>query len=501
MLELDGRTGEGGGQLVRIAAVLTALTGQSLRVINVRGNRRFGGGKSHSAPPSIRPLTRLGLKAQHVAAIDWLAAATHATVTGVQTGSTAFTFKPKHVLLPHDTSPDNPIELRPATPAASTSLMLQAVLPYLLFARPHTHSATSVPAATISLDLYGGTHVSFAPTFDYLNQVLFPTLEQWYGVRVERELVQAGWGTGPAHSEAGFVRLVVHRPAGTTLVPKMPSLFGDKNNNSPPIITAIDATVMAPPDLLDPLAGALAREVAQCTALSPNPDELTVDLQFQRMEASGHDSRLYVLLVARTDEEGGKSGVRRWGRDYLGTETIKRTAAGVVRPKGPKKGGKGRKGASAQVDTGASAGGGFSALCDRIARRVVLDLADEVTRGGCGDSYLQDQLVVFQALSAGQTSFWGGKGKEEKSKTEGEAEKEENGPVADMQEAIEELTLKEAKGETKDAGIADDMTAPFGEGSLHASTARWVTAQVLPNVRWSANGTVCEGVGWARGSK
>lgn len=45
MIELDGRTGEGGGQLVRIAAALVALTGQSLRVINVRGNRRFGGGE------------------------------------------------------------------------------------------------------------------------------------------------------------------------------------------------------------------------------------------------------------------------------------------------------------------------------------------------------------------------------------------------------------------------------------------------------------------------
>ncbi|KAL1891720.1 hypothetical protein Sste5346_007470 [Sporothrix stenoceras] len=490
MLELDGRTGEGGGQLVRIAAALAALTGQSLRVINVRGNRRFGG----------------GLKAQHVAAIDWLAAATHATVNGVHTGSTTFTFKPKHVLLPHDTSPGNPIELRAATPAASTSLMLQAVLPYLLFARPHTPSAatTSVPSPPISLDLYGGTHVSFAPTFDYFDQVLFPTLEQWFGVRVERELVQAGWGTGPAHSEAGFIRLVIHQPAGPTLIPKMPSLF-DGKSDSLPVITAIDATIMAPPDLVDPLAGALAREVAQCAVLSPNPNELTVDLQFQRMEASGHDSRLYVLLVARTDE-GDVSGARRWGRDYLGTETIKRSAAGVIRPKGQKKGRKGAP-APAPAEAGSSIRGGFSALCDRIARRVVLDLADEVAHGGCGDSYLQDQLVVFQALSAGQTSFWRGKGKN--SKLEDTAGKEATGPVDDLQEAVEELTLQDGdeaeqedvESETKNEGAADDTMAPFGEGSLHASTARWVTAQVLPKVRWSANGTVCEGVGWARGSK
>lgn len=44
MLTLDGRTGEGGGQLVRVATALAALTGQPLRIVDVRGNRRFGAG-------------------------------------------------------------------------------------------------------------------------------------------------------------------------------------------------------------------------------------------------------------------------------------------------------------------------------------------------------------------------------------------------------------------------------------------------------------------------
>lgn len=445
-----------------------------------------------------------------MAAIDWLAAATHATVIGVHTGSTTFTFKPKHVLLPHDTSPGNPIELRAATPAASTSLMLQAVLPYLLFARPRTPPSTktkaTAPATPVSIDLYGGTHVSWAPTFDYLDQVLFPTLELWFGVRVERELVQAGWGTGPAHSEAGFVRLVVHPPTAATLIPRLPSLFVGKND-SLPVITAIDATVLAPPDLLDPLAGALAREVAHCAVLSPDPTELTVDLQFQRLEASGHDSRVYVLLVARTDD-GDVGGVRRWGRDYLGTETIKRRAGGVIGGKTKrKKGGKDRKGAPTTAETGLSTSSGFSMLCDRIARRVVLDLAEEVTQGGCGDTYLQDQLVVFQALAAGQTSFWRGRGTDDTANEGNEMGEKKTSSVVELQAAVEQLTLQEGEedtqgemqDETKDENKPDDMMAPFGQGSLHASTARWVTAQVLPNVRWSANGTVCEGVGWMGG--
>jgi RNA 3'-terminal phosphate cyclase (ATP) len=39
LVELDGRVGEGGGQLVRIAVGLAALTGTRLTINHVRGNR------------------------------------------------------------------------------------------------------------------------------------------------------------------------------------------------------------------------------------------------------------------------------------------------------------------------------------------------------------------------------------------------------------------------------------------------------------------------------
>jgi RNA 3'-terminal phosphate cyclase (ATP) len=44
IIELDGRTGEGGGQLVRIACALAAVATQPVRITNVRGN-----GKGHGA--------------------------------------------------------------------------------------------------------------------------------------------------------------------------------------------------------------------------------------------------------------------------------------------------------------------------------------------------------------------------------------------------------------------------------------------------------------------
>lgn len=53
---LDGRTGEGGGQLVRLGIALAALTSQSVEITNVRGNRPRGGGEStHIHGPEIQP--------------------------------------------------------------------------------------------------------------------------------------------------------------------------------------------------------------------------------------------------------------------------------------------------------------------------------------------------------------------------------------------------------------------------------------------------------------
>lgn len=45
-IELDGRTGEGGGQLVRIACALAAVVTKPIRITHVRGKREGpqGGG-------------------------------------------------------------------------------------------------------------------------------------------------------------------------------------------------------------------------------------------------------------------------------------------------------------------------------------------------------------------------------------------------------------------------------------------------------------------------
>ena len=75
MLELDG--GAAGGQYLRSALSLAALSGTPVTVSNVRGSR-----------------PEPGLKPQHRAAVDAVAAVCDATVDGVEPGSETVTFEP-----------------------------------------------------------------------------------------------------------------------------------------------------------------------------------------------------------------------------------------------------------------------------------------------------------------------------------------------------------------------------------------------------------------------
>ncbi|HFA59252.1 MAG TPA: hypothetical protein ENJ83_01040, partial [Rhodospirillales bacterium] len=78
VLTIDGSEGEGGGQVLRSALTLAALTGTPFRLVNVRARR-----------------PRPGLAAQHLAALRAAAAVCDAEVEGAALGSLEVRFAPR----------------------------------------------------------------------------------------------------------------------------------------------------------------------------------------------------------------------------------------------------------------------------------------------------------------------------------------------------------------------------------------------------------------------
>ena len=156
MIEVDGAHGEGGGQLLRNAAALAAITGKAVRVANIRAKR-----------------PKPGLAAQHVAALQAVAAVANAQIEGLRIGSRQVVVKP-------GTIAGGKHRFDVGT-AGSVTLVLQACLPPALLA----------PAPT-ELHLIGGTDVRWSPPLDYFRFVFLPLLERMGG-RVAVEVLRRGY--------------------------------------------------------------------------------------------------------------------------------------------------------------------------------------------------------------------------------------------------------------------------------------------------------------------
>ncbi len=159
-LKIDGSAGEGGGQIIRTALSLSMLTGIPIEITNIRARR---------AKP--------GLMRQHLICVQASQQISDATVTGAHLGSTAFSFAPNAIQ-----SGDYTFDIGSA---GSTSLVVQTLLPALLFANADISSKSTVM-------IKGGTHNPLAPTTDFLQQAFFPALSK-LGMQVEIDLQQAGF--------------------------------------------------------------------------------------------------------------------------------------------------------------------------------------------------------------------------------------------------------------------------------------------------------------------
>ncbi len=156
MIKLDGSYGEGGGQILRTAAALSAVTGKEVKIDNIR---------------LARP--KPGLSAQHVKAVESLARICEAHIEGCCLQSTRMHFVPGKIK-----GGDYEIDMGTA---GSISLFLQCLMPALMHA----------PSA-VRIKITGGTDVQWSPSIDYLRFVTLGALSRM-GYDCSLRLIRRGY--------------------------------------------------------------------------------------------------------------------------------------------------------------------------------------------------------------------------------------------------------------------------------------------------------------------
>ncbi len=189
-VEIDGAFGEGGGQILRVSLALSAVTGIPVHIRNVRVKR---------SPP--------GLRAQHRTAVEAVARLSAATIVGLELGSTEVKFTPS-------TLGGGRLVLDTGT-AGSTTLVLQCLLPAMLFSEGRTE-----------VEVRGGTNNPLAPPVDYFQRVLVPILSTM-GSKMEMEVARRGfYPRGGGIMRAGVSPLEVIYPIELNVFEEVASIKG-----------------------------------------------------------------------------------------------------------------------------------------------------------------------------------------------------------------------------------------------------------------------------------
>lgn len=261
---------------------------------------------------------------------------------------------------------------------ASAVITLQTILPLLLTVGNH-----SGLKSTREVLIEGATNCPDSPSFEYLKQVFEPALLQYFGIELDCELVKRGWGVMPVMKgqiRAKFTPLpidsfiysqqaaklgITEEEADTSMQHEDSEVTLNTEVEVETEVLKVVATIVAPTAIHEILEDTVRLAIARVF----NFDEDDQDGIEINTEASCMNNHAYILLVAHSD-------TCRWGRDWMNSESIGKRAD-------------------------------LKGFVKEEMLRLCADLEREVSGASeCPvDQFLQDQLVVYQALAKGSSSF------------------------------------------------------------------------------------------------
>jgi RNA 3'-terminal phosphate cyclase (ATP) len=305
MVRVDARMGEGGGQVVRLALTLAAITRREVEITNVRKGRR---------PPGLSP--------DLIATARAVATVSSGRLEGDTPGSDTLTFMPG---IPAAGSYTFDASAAADAPASAT-LLLQALAPVLALAPG--------PSEVV---VRGTTHAAGCPTATYLQTVFVPTARK-FGLRAEIATPRWGW----APDGVGEIRAKVE-----------------------PVGSFRPAEITTRGELLQIGGSAVA------TSLGDGFAERLRNRVERRMQEVGRTARVEICAAPAE----GKGGLL-----FL-LAVFERAIAGFT-------------GVASEASS-----------AEQAADEAVNELFSYLTSYSALDKYVADQILLYAALAAGETSF------------------------------------------------------------------------------------------------
>lgn len=156
MIEIDGSYGSGGGQVLRTAVALSAITEKPVKIFNIRAKR---------CNPGLRP--------QHLKGIEACGKLCNGRFKGLRIGSRIIEFFPGKIK-----GGNYDIDIGTA---GSISLVLQTLV------IPSLHAESEVV-----LNIKGGTDVRWAPTIEFFKSVFSGNLKKM-GADIKSKILRVGY--------------------------------------------------------------------------------------------------------------------------------------------------------------------------------------------------------------------------------------------------------------------------------------------------------------------